>query len=64
MLEYADRNSLQLLHRRAQKSPAGAAAALLIEAEFAEDTDLDRWEGWITESGAMAERSVVRNDFD
>jgi|SRR5579885_373701 FAD/FMN-containing dehydrogenase len=54
MLEYADRNSLNLLRGRYPEIPAAAAAALLIEAE---GQDLDAWENRLREAAAMVDAS-------
>lgn len=54
MLEYVDRNSLQLLSRRYPEIPSGAAAALLVEAENA---DLEAWESLLISAGALVEAS-------
>ncbi len=54
MLEYADRNSLDLLRGRYPEIPRSAAAAVLIEAE---GDDVDAWESRLTESNAMIEAS-------
>ena len=54
MLEYVDRNSLQLLSGRYPEIPSGASAALLIEAE---DADLDAWESRLISAGALVEAS-------
>jgi FAD/FMN-containing dehydrogenase len=55
MLEYMDRNSLDLIRGRYPEIPAKAAAALLIEAEG--EVDLDEWEQRLTSAGALAEES-------
>jgi FAD/FMN-containing dehydrogenase len=54
MLEYVDRNSLQLLSGRYPEIPSEAAAALLVEAESA---DLETWEDRLTSAGALLESS-------
>jgi FAD/FMN-containing dehydrogenase len=54
MLEYVDRNSLQLLSGRYPEIPPQAAAALLVEAESA---DLETWEDRLTSAGALLESS-------
>ncbi len=54
MLEYADRNALNLLLDRYPEIPAEARAALLIEAEGA---DLDAWEIRLTAAGALLDAS-------
>jgi FAD/FMN-containing dehydrogenase len=54
MIEYADRNSLDLLLARYPEIPAGASAALLIEAE---GDDVDAWESRLSTAGALVEAS-------
>jgi FAD/FMN-containing dehydrogenase len=54
MLEYVDRNSLQLISGRYPEIPAGAAAALLIEAE---NVDLEAWESRLISAGALLDAS-------
>jgi FAD/FMN-containing dehydrogenase len=54
MLEYVDRNSLDLLLGRYPEIPGRAAAALLIESE---GNDLDGWEASLADSRALAEDS-------
>jgi FAD/FMN-containing dehydrogenase len=54
MLEYVDRNALQLLQGRYPEIPASAQAALLIEAESA---DVDTWEKRLVASGALLDAS-------
>ncbi len=54
MLEYLDRNSLNLLRGRYPDIPRGAGAALLIEAE---GDDVDAWERYLTEAGADIDAS-------
>lgn len=54
MLEYVDRNALQLLRGRYPEIPAGAQAALLIEAENA---DVETWEMRLEKSGALLDAS-------
>ena len=54
MLEYVDRNSLQLIASRYPEIPAEAAAALLVEAE---DTDVEAWESRLLSAGALLEGS-------
>ncbi len=54
MLEYADRNSLDLLLGRYPEIPRDASAALLIESECAE---VDHWEARLSEAGALVEAS-------
>ncbi len=59
MLEYFDRNSLDLLRTRFSEVPAGAGAALLIEEE---DPDIDAWlerapeDNWFAVTAADRER--------
>ena len=55
MLEYVDRNSLDLIHARYPEIPDKAAAALLIEAEGA--VDHDTWESRLTTAHALTEDS-------
>jgi len=54
MIEYVDRNSLDLLLERYPEIPAQAQAALLIEAE---GDDLDAWEKRLESAGALVEAS-------
>jgi FAD/FMN-containing dehydrogenase len=54
MLEYADRNSLDLLRGRYPEIPRTAEAALLIEVE---GEDIDGWEGRLRDAGAMIDAS-------
>ena len=54
MIEYADRNSLELLRGRYPEIPAEAMAALLIEAE---GDDVDAWVARLEEAGALIETS-------
>ena len=54
MLEFADRNSLDLLARRYPAIPVNARAALLIEVE---DDDIDIWESRLISAGALTEAS-------
>jgi FAD/FMN-containing dehydrogenase len=54
MLEYADRNSLDLLAGRYPDIPRQAGAALLIEAE---GDDVDAWEQRLTSAGALIDDS-------
>jgi len=54
MLEYVDRNSLQLLSGRYPEIPSDAAAALLVEAENA---DLEVWESRLISAGALLKSS-------
>ncbi|MCU1321025.1 MAG: linked oxidase domain protein [Acidobacteriaceae bacterium] len=54
MLEYADRNSLELLRGRYPEIPRDAVAALLIEAE---GDDVDGWVARLEEAGALIEAS-------
>lgn len=51
MLEYVDRNSLDLIHGRYPEIPSKAAAALLIEAEGA--VDHDAWEARLSAAQAL-----------
>ena len=51
MIEYFDRGALDLTGER----PARAEAALLIEHEMRQDSDLDRWQQRLEASGALAE---------
>jgi FAD/FMN-containing dehydrogenase len=55
MLEYADRNSLDLIHGRYPEIPSEAGAALLIESEGA--ADLDEWTHRLLSARAMADES-------
>ena len=55
MLEYVDRNSLDLIHVRYPEIPDKAAAALLIEAEGA--VDHDAWESRLAAAHALTEDS-------
>jgi FAD/FMN-containing dehydrogenase len=55
MLEYVDRNSLDLIHERYPEIPDKAAAALLIEAEGAVDHDV--WESRLAAAHALTEDS-------
>ncbi|HLN04404.1 MAG TPA: FAD-binding oxidoreductase [Bryobacteraceae bacterium] len=54
MIEYVDRNSLDLLLERYPDIPAPAGAALLIEAE---GDDIDAWEARLASAGALTEAS-------
>jgi FAD/FMN-containing dehydrogenase len=54
MIEYVDRNSLDLLLGRYPEIPREAAAALLIESE---GDDIDAWERRLTEGGALIDAS-------
>lgn len=54
MLEYADRNSLDLLLARYPEIPPEAQAALLIEAE---GEDLESWDARLAATGALTEAS-------
>lgn len=54
MLEYMDRNSLELLRTRYPEVPGSANAGLFIEAEGA---DLDEWEERLTQAGADIDAS-------
>ena len=55
MLEYVDRNSLDLIEGRYPEIPRRAGAALLIEAEGS--VDLDAWEERLTAARALSEDS-------
>ncbi|HYP08416.1 MAG TPA: FAD-binding oxidoreductase [Bryobacteraceae bacterium] len=55
MLEYVDRNALDLIHARFPDIPAEAGGALLIEAEGA--ADLEAWDERLSRAGALAELS-------
>jgi FAD/FMN-containing dehydrogenase len=59
MLEYADRNSLDLLRGRYPEIPKEALAALLIEAE---GDDVDVWEDRLASAGALIEASWFATD--
>jgi len=54
MIEYVDRNALDLLLERYPEIPAAAGAALLIEAE---GDDVDAWEARLRSAGALTEAS-------
>jgi len=54
MLEYADRNSLEMLGQRYPEIPKDAQAALLIEAE---GDDVEGWEARLVEARALLEAS-------
>lgn len=54
MLEYVDRNSLDLIRSRYPELPPHAAGAILMEAEGA---DTDAWAGRLSESRAMNDES-------
>lgn len=54
MIEYVDRNSLDLLLGRYPEIPRKAAAALLIESE---GDEIEAWEERLTEAGALIEAS-------
>ena len=54
MLEYVDRNSLDLLLGRYPEIPASASAALLIEAD---GDEVDKWETRLASAGALIEAS-------
>jgi len=54
MIEYVDRNSLDLLLERYPEIPARAEAALLIEAE---GDDVDAWEQRLASAGALIDAS-------
>lgn len=55
MLEYVDRNSLDLIGGRYPDIPQKAGAALLIEAEG--NADLDAWDERLTAAGALTDDS-------
>jgi FAD/FMN-containing dehydrogenase len=55
MLEYADRNSLDLIRGRYPEIPAEAGAALLIESEGA--VDHDAWDDRLSSAKALTEQS-------
>jgi FAD/FMN-containing dehydrogenase len=55
MLEYADRNSLDLIHSRYPEIPVSAGAALLVESEGA--ADLDEWAERLDAAGALVDDS-------
>ena len=55
MLEYVDRNSLDLIYSRYPEIPSHAAAALLIEAEG--HVDHDEWSDRLSTTRALAEES-------
>jgi FAD/FMN-containing dehydrogenase len=55
MLEYADRNSLDLIHGRYPEIPDVAGAALLIESEGT--ADLDEWTDRLTVANALVDDS-------
>ncbi len=54
MMEYVDRNSLDLLRERYPEIPANAQAGLLIEAE---GDDIDEWEERLAAAGALVDAS-------
>jgi len=54
MLEYVDRNALNLISGRYPEIPQAAQAALLIEAE---GDDIDVWETRLTSAGALVDAS-------
>jgi len=54
MIEYVDRNSLDLLLERYPEIPPRAGAALLIESE---GDDVDAWEARLASAGALTEAS-------
>ena len=54
MIEYVDRNSLDLLRGRYPEIPANAQAGLLIEAE---GDDIDTWETRLSNAGALIDGS-------
>jgi FAD/FMN-containing dehydrogenase len=55
MLEYVDRNSLDLIYGRYPEIPTDAVAALLIEAEGR--VDLEEWEQRLSAANALTEQS-------
>jgi FAD/FMN-containing dehydrogenase len=55
MLEYVDRNSLDLISERYPEIPSRAGAALLIEAEG--QVDFDEWDIRLTGAGALVDDS-------
>lgn len=55
MLEYVDRNSLDLIYARYPEIPPDAMAALLIEAEGR--VDLEEWEQRLSSANALTEQS-------
>jgi FAD/FMN-containing dehydrogenase len=55
MLEYMDRNSLNLIHERFPEIPAEAGGALLIEAEGA--ADIDAWDQRLSAARVLSEVS-------
>jgi FAD/FMN-containing dehydrogenase len=55
MLEYADRNSLDLLRSRYPEIPPSAAAALLIESEGS--IDVDEWDSRLNAAHALSDDS-------
>lgn len=55
MLEYVDRNSLELIRSRYPEIPRDASAALLIEAEG--NVDAEDWEGRLSAARALTEQS-------
>ena len=57
MLEWADRNSVDLLRSRYPEIPAPAAAAVLIEQEIQTDTEVDAWIDRLDDAGALADES-------
>jgi FAD/FMN-containing dehydrogenase len=59
MLEYVDRNSLDLLRGRYPEIPKQALAALLIEAE---GDEVDAWEERLAAAGALLEASWFATD--
>jgi len=57
MLEYFDRGSLLLLREKYDEIPPEAHAALLIEQELEDDSELDAWVDRLEEAGAITEQS-------
>jgi FAD/FMN-containing dehydrogenase len=55
MLEYVDRNSLDLITERYPDLPAEAGGALLIEAEG--EVDIDAWDNRLTSARALSDKS-------
>ena len=60
MLEYVDRNALDIIRPRFPDIPQQATAALLIEAEG--EPDLDAWERRLKAANALVDASVVRDE--
>lgn len=57
MLEYFDRGSLLLLREKYDDIPPQAHAALLIEQELHDDSEIDAWVDRLEETGALTEQS-------